>query len=111
MMKRHARQSRLAEVGERGQAKLAAAAVHVAPRGFAGVVAAKYLAGAGIGALRVRDEEARAAAVAVDPAVAVTAGEVAHAPVDLAPFGAKEEAASAFLEGAAFALRAIKERL
>jgi hypothetical protein len=70
-MDRHARQVRLAEVGERGQARIRAATVDVRLEGAAGEVAARYLAGAGVGRLRVRDARAGEAAKAVDPAVVV----------------------------------------
>jgi hypothetical protein len=68
---RHSRQARLAEVGARGQERIARACVEVPFDGFAGEVAARYLAGAGVGALRVRDRSLAAAARAVDPAVNV----------------------------------------
>ena len=70
-MDRHDRQRRLAEVGEPGQARIRGATVDVCLGGAAGEVAARYLAGAGVGRLRVRDARVGEAAKAVDPAVAV----------------------------------------
>jgi hypothetical protein len=70
-MHRHARQVRLAEVGEAGQARLAAATVDVPLEGAAGEIAARYLAGAGIGHLRVTDPRLVQAARAVDPSAVV----------------------------------------
>jgi hypothetical protein len=68
---RHTRQSRLAEVGARGQERIRQACVEVPFEGFAGEIAARYLAGAGVGALRVRDPSLAAAARDIDPAVNV----------------------------------------
>jgi hypothetical protein len=70
-MQRHSRQSRLADVGASGQARIARAVATVPGRGLAAEVAARYLAGAGVAALRVKDEATAAAARAVDPAVRV----------------------------------------
>jgi hypothetical protein len=70
-MHRHARQVRLAEVGEAGQARLAVATVDVWLEGAAGEIAARYLAGAGVGRLRVKDPLAAQAAAAVDPSTLV----------------------------------------
>jgi hypothetical protein len=70
-MDRHGRQDRLAEVGSRGQSRIASATADVRLRGLAGEVAARYLAGAGVGHLRVRDPEQVVAARSVDPSVRV----------------------------------------
>jgi hypothetical protein len=74
---RHARQERLAGVGVDGQARIAGASVDVGLDGFAAEVAARYLAGAGVATIRVREaalgEGARAldarVGVAVEPAL------------------------------------------
>jgi hypothetical protein len=71
-MDRHQRQTRLAEVGDLGQARIARVRVDVCAAGLAGDVAARYLAGAGVCGLRVRSELIASAARAVDPAVEVT---------------------------------------
>jgi hypothetical protein len=70
-MHRHARQSRLPEIGPAGQARLARAQIDVPLTGFAGDVAVRYLAGAGVGRLRVADGSLVEEARAVDPAVVV----------------------------------------
>lgn len=70
-MDRHDRQARLADVGAAGQARIAAATVELQADGLAGEVAARYLAGAGVGCLRVRDRALAAAAAAIDPSVRV----------------------------------------
>ncbi len=70
-MDRHGRQSRLAEVGAAGQARIARASFDVCLEGFAAQVAARYLAGAGVARLRVRDAATAEAARAVDPRVEV----------------------------------------
>jgi hypothetical protein len=70
-MHRYARQTKLAGVGEPGQLRITNARVDVPLDGLAGEVAARYLAGAGVGRLCVRDSRIAAAARAVDPAVSV----------------------------------------
>jgi hypothetical protein len=117
-MHRHARQVRLAEVGEAGQARLAAATVDVRLVGAAGEIAARYLAGAGIGRLRVKDPRVAQAATAVDPA-AVVETVPAFAPFDgdpqpsaLAPELDLEGAATRDLaQGALAALAVLREIL
>lgn len=71
-MDRHGRQSRLVEVGAAGQARIERASLDVRLEGFAAQVAARYLAGAGVARLRVRDAATAEAARAVDPRVEVT---------------------------------------
>jgi hypothetical protein len=70
-MVRHSRQVRLAEVGQEGQTWVARATVELYLDGVAGEIAARYLAGAGVGKLRVREGRAAEAAVRVDPSVVV----------------------------------------
>ncbi len=53
-MRKVSRQVRLAAIGEAGQKKLVAAEV-VVPRGVAGSIEARYLNGAGVGAVREGD--------------------------------------------------------
>lgn len=65
-MDRHGRQTRLAEVGVEGRSRIAAAHADVALEGIAAGVAARYLAGAGVGRVRVASEAAAAEARAVD---------------------------------------------
>jgi hypothetical protein len=70
-MSRHGRQTRLAEVGAAGQARIVAATVDVPMVGLSGDVASRYLAGAGVVRLRVRSAAIAAAASAIDPSVRV----------------------------------------
>ncbi len=58
-------------MGEARQARLASASVDLPLDGAAAEIAARYLAGAGVGRLRVKDGRAGAAAGAVDPAVVI----------------------------------------
>jgi hypothetical protein len=104
---RHTRQARLAEVGARGQERITRACVDVPFEGFAGEVAARYLAGAGVGALRVREPSLAAAARAVDPAVNV---EVAPALAHPDPFdpGLRHAAARELASGARWALEVLR---
>src|SRR5260370_29660941 len=76
-MDRHRRQTRLAEVGDLGQARIARARVDVCAAGLAGDVAARYLTGAGVRGLRVQSALIASAARAVDPAVEVTVATLA----------------------------------
>lgn len=109
MQQRHVRQSRL--VGVDGQARIEQASVEVPLDGFAGEVAARYLAGAGVGGLRVPTASLAAVVRAADARVAV---EVAPGPDEVheADRGAlavlDDPAAKALAQGALFALRALR---
>jgi hypothetical protein len=108
---RHTRQVRLAEVGEAGQSRLAAAEVEVRSAGFAGEVEARYLAGAGVGALRVASEVHMAAARAMDASVRLELGSVSAAP-ELPPgLASLEGAAREVAEGAYRALAGVRAAL
>jgi hypothetical protein len=67
-------------VGAAGQERIAAATVEVRADGLAGEVAARYLAGAGVGCLRVHDGALAAAAAAIDPSVRVEQAGASPAP-------------------------------
>jgi hypothetical protein len=112
-MSRHGRQTRLAEVGSAGQARIASATVDVAVEGLAAEVATRYLAGAGVGCVRVRQADgAGLAAIAssIDPAVRVEVVEFRRASdedgLELRDPGAREVAL-----GARLALRALRRAL
>ena len=68
---RHSRQMKLIEIGDAGQARIAAASVDVRGSGPAAAVEARYLAGAGVGELRVESDAIAEAARAIDRAVVV----------------------------------------
>lgn len=108
-MQRYARQTKLAGVGEPGQLRIASAQIDVPLDGLAGAVAARYLAGAGVGRLRVRDSRIADAARAVDPAVAVDLFASAvpeEGPPAASPL--RDPAAQAVERGARFALDALR---
>ena len=109
-MHRHGRQSRLAEIGAEGQERIAAATAEVRSGGLAGEVATRYLAGAGIGALRVRDPALAPIAAAVDPAVRVEVAAGAPESPGPDPFF-RDPAAAALARGAREALREIQRAL
>jgi hypothetical protein len=111
-MDRHGRQARLAEVGREGQARIASARVEIRSRGPAASIAARYLAGAGVGHLRTPDETAAAAARAVDPGVHVEVGALPRpmAPA-VSPFALRNPSADAVALGAHEALVAIRRAL
>jgi hypothetical protein len=68
--RRYSRQTKLAAVGQGGQARISAATAS-AGDGLSGWVAARYLAGAGVGELRVGSEAIARAAREMDDAVRV----------------------------------------
>ncbi|HXX70011.1 MAG TPA: hypothetical protein VEK07_22720 [Polyangiaceae bacterium] len=70
-MNRHARQMQLAEVGQSGQERIKSACVDVVLSGLAAEVAVRYLAGAGVGSLRVRDVGLARLARAIDSTIHV----------------------------------------
>jgi hypothetical protein len=84
-MDRHDRQSRLAEVGSAGQARIGAATVDVRLEGLAAEVATRYLAGAGVGRLCLRDRALADAATSIDPGVRVEVSDPGVAPDDATP--------------------------
>ena len=115
-MDRHGRQSRLVDVGAPGQQRIAAATVEVRSEGLAGEVATRYLAGAGVGALRVPSPAFAAAARSVDPAVRVevvvaSAGreEAREAPQEDPDF--RDPSARELARGAREALHALRKIL
>ena len=104
------RQRLVAEIGDAGQARLAQASATVTDRGLAGEVQARYLAGAGFGALRVATERQAELALQVDPQAHV----VVAAGAAMAPSNAHERsdsAAQAVLDGSMRALSQIREAL
>jgi hypothetical protein len=114
-MDRHGRQSRLADVGATGQQRIAAATVEVRSEGLAGEVATRYLAGAGVGSLRVPSPAFAAVARSVDPAIRVEVstsagregnGEEPHEDPDFRDPGARDLA-----RGAREALHALRKIL
>lgn len=105
---RHSRQTRLLGVGAAGQARLSAAEVAVTEHGLAGWVMARYLAGAGVGALSVTDREHGQAAVATDDEVRIRLVEVAErAPIADAELDVLDPAAREVARGARAAVRAL----
>jgi hypothetical protein len=113
-MDRHTRQTRLIEVGSEGQAWIARAEIGIPGQGLAAEMAARYLAGAGVAALRVREEAAAAAARAVDSSVAVVIDpSLPQAPgsTPLVNQLLDDPSARAAAEGALFALRALRDAL
>jgi hypothetical protein len=69
---RHSRQMRLAGVGEVGQRRIACAHLALLADGFAGDIATRYLTGAGVGHLSLKDSLLAASARAVDPTVQIS---------------------------------------
>ncbi len=109
-MDRHTRQTRLVEVGPSGQTRLEGTQVDVALAGLAAHVAVRYLAGAGVGHLRVREAALDEAARAVDPAVEVAVDPSLPAQEGEA-FDLRDPAAREVAAGAVAALRAVRAAL
>jgi hypothetical protein len=109
-MDRHARQARLAGVGAEGQARIARACADVALTGFGAEVAARYLAGAGVGRIRVREAALAGAAREVDRSVDVEVRpELDGPPPTTAPM--RDPVARELAEGALAALAALRSAL
>jgi hypothetical protein len=106
-MDRHSRQARLAGVGAEGQARIARGSVDVGLDGFAAEVAARYLAGAGVGRVRVRTDEAGRGARATDQEVRVEV-EPGLADAQGDALDLRDPAALELTRGALCALRAIR---
>jgi len=109
-MRRRGRQDRLPESDEAGRALLASSRVDVAADGFAGEVAARYLAGAGVGHLRVRSQAAADAARAMDGSVDVQVSASIER-LDIGDAGVRDSVAREVFVGARFALRAVRSVL
>jgi hypothetical protein len=108
---RHSRQSRLADVGPQGQARIARAVVVVPGQGIAAEVAARYLAGAGVAGVRVKDHATASAARAVDPGVRVEVdASLPDAPLQEVEV-LTDPSARAVASGAMLALRAVRAAL
>jgi hypothetical protein len=110
-MDRHSRQIRLAEVGAAGQARIARAVVDVCLDGPAADIAARYLAGAGVACVRVRDSTLARGARALAPAVRVEVDP--SIPVDGSggAFDMRDAACRDLVGGARFALCALRAAL
>ena len=106
-MDRHDRQSRLAEVGSAGQARIAAAAVEVRLEGLAAEIATRYLAGAGVGRLRVGERALAEIATSIDPGVRVEVAAPGAARDDATP-DLRDPAAREAARGAREALRVLR---
>jgi molybdopterin/thiamine biosynthesis adenylyltransferase len=107
-MNRHGRQTRLAEVGSAGQARIASARVEVAGDGLDAFVAARYLAGAGVGSVCVGSEALAAAVAPVDAAVHVEVDRAGAAEAHVDAFDLRDPAARAVARGARSALNALR---
>jgi hypothetical protein len=102
---RHARQVRLAEIGEEGQARIYEATARVSAEGLAATVQARYVAGAGFKAIATAHPIVASAARAVDREVEIVDGAKGEAAEGEPPaFGIKDPVA---LEVALGAWRAL----
>ena len=107
-MDRHARQSKLAEVGELGQARIARARVDIHLEGLAADVAARYLAGAGVAGIRVREAHAAEGVRALAPGVVVEVAPALSLDEGGPAFGLRDATCQQVFRGAHAALRALR---
>jgi hypothetical protein len=107
-MDRHGRQAKLAEVGAAGQARIARAVVDVRLDGPAADVAARYLAGAGVAGVRVRDAKLAEGARALAPGVRVYVEPTLAVDADGSDFGLRDPACRDLARGAHAALLALR---
>jgi hypothetical protein len=110
-MRRHVRQERLAEVGAEGQARIASACVEVRLDGLAADVAVRYLAGAGVGRLRLREDRLVASALEIDPAARAQVDPTVGTDDAVDAFDLRDRAARDVMRGALTALRALRAAL
>ena len=115
---RHSRQTKLIEIGDAGQAKIAAASAEVRGSDPAAAIEARYLAGAGVGELRVASDAIAEAARAIDRAVVVVVdASLTSMPDDdegeesVAAFGLRDASARAVASGAHRALVRLRRAL
>jgi len=102
---------RLAGVGEVGQKRLASSSLAVCAEGAVGDVATRYLAGAGVGRLRVKEASLVATAHAVDPSVQVDVDGLLEVGGAWAPFAWRHPAAAELATGAHLALDLLRKAL
>ncbi len=110
-MDRHERQARLAEVGAEGQERIGRAEVVMPLRGLAGVVAVRYLGGAGLGRLRVSSDALAEEALSVEPATRVEVDAALDEVTRSSPFGLRDRAADDVARGAHAALVVLRGAL
>lgn len=110
-MNRHGRQMRLAGVGPSGQAMIKRARIDVPLSGLAAEVAVRYLAGAGVGLLRVRDPRLVEIAKAIDPSTVVEVDACMEASDPPAAFRLVDPATREIARGAYFALAGLRAAL
>jgi len=99
---------RLAEVGAGGQARIASARAQVPGNGPAALVAARYLAGAGVGGIVVRSDALAAAAARVDGTLHVQVDPLLPAESADDAFDLRDPAARALASGARSALTTVR---
>jgi hypothetical protein len=110
-MDRHGRQARLADVGAEGQARIGRASAEVRSEGFAGEVAARYLAGAGVARVIVRDPGLSPIVTAIDPHVLVDVHPSMSAEPTPGDAAFRDPAARELAQGARSALIQIRAAL
>jgi hypothetical protein len=107
-MDRYDQQVRLQEIGAAGQARIARALVNVGLDGTAADVAARYLAGAGVAGVRIRDASFAEGARAIEPGMRVEVDRGLAIDVEARAFDLRDPACRDICVGAHAALRALR---
>jgi hypothetical protein len=102
---------RLAGVGEAGQRRIACAQLALLADGFAGEIATRYLAGAGVGHLSLKDSMLAASARAVDPTVQISIDPSLPVGPTCSGFPLRERGAIELATGAHLALELLRQTL
>ncbi|HXN32675.1 MAG TPA: hypothetical protein VN894_12470 [Polyangiaceae bacterium] len=110
-MDRYVRQTKLAEVGVSGQTRIARSLVDVCLDGAAADVAARYLGGAGVAGVRVRDAAIACGARAIAPALRVDVDPTLAIDFEGETFDLRDPACRDLARGACAALRALRAAL
>jgi len=108
---RYVRQAKLVEVGAAGQARIGRAMVDVRLEGPAADVAVRYLGGAGVAGVRVRDAAFASGARALAPSLRVEVDPLLALEPDEEAFHLRDPACRDLVRGACAALRALKAAL
>jgi hypothetical protein len=98
---------RLAEIGAHGQARIASARISVGLEGAAADIAARYLAGAGVEGVWVRDAALAEGARTVQPGIRVEVDPALPIETEARVFDVRDPACRDLYRGAHAALRAL----
>ena len=110
-MERFDRQVRLAEIGSSGQVRISSKLVSVGLEPDAADIAARYLAGAGVRGVRVRDATMAEGARAIAPGIRVDVDPALPIDTEALAFDIRDPTCRDICRGAHAALRALRAAL